>query len=66
MPEPTGPQFRGVNYSKLPGNYSGWKVDAEGMNLTSSNVKGIKKHINTRLDLGYQVIDGKLHKPPTE
>jgi len=63
---PDGEQFRGVTYYRLPGNYSGWKVHAEGMNLTSSNIKGIKKHINTHLDLGYPVIDGKLHKPPTE
>lgn len=66
MTIPDGEQFRGVRYYRLPGNYGGWKVHAEGMDLVSSNIKGIKKHINTRLDLGYQVIDGKLHKPETE
>jgi hypothetical protein len=66
MTVPDGQQFRGVNIIKLPGQYAGWKVDAPGMNLTSSNIKGIKKHINTSLEAGFQVIDGRLHKPQSE
>jgi hypothetical protein len=66
MTVPDGQQFRGVNYIKLPGLYSGWKVDGPDTGLTFSNIKGIKKHINRSLEAGYQVIDGKLHKPPSE
>jgi hypothetical protein len=61
-----GQQFRGVRYIKLPGQYAGWRVEGPDKGLTFSNIKGIKKHINRRLEEGYQVIDGTLHKPPSE